>query len=192
MSSSRPVSPGGVAVARDRGGNGVVGVATPRDPSNRHLVVVQPPYYGWGAWSPWYGYGYGWGAGYGWGWGVGFGWGYPYAYPYGYGYGPGYYGYGNYVGIGWAPSGEGGGGGGSAAARTGSIRLRVSPSTAQVYIDGALVGTVEEFNGLSNHLELDAGTHQLELRAAGYETHQAQITVSADKTTTERATLKKK
>ena len=58
----------------------------------------------------------------------------------------------------------------SAPARrtTGSIRLRVSPASAKVYMDGALVGTVDEFNGFRNHLELESGRHQLELRADGY------------------------
>ncbi|HVZ19692.1 MAG TPA: hypothetical protein VG871_01445, partial [Vicinamibacterales bacterium] len=37
---------------------------------------------------------------------------------------------------------------------TGSIRFKVNPKSAKVYIDGALAGTVDEFDGLSDHLEL--------------------------------------
>jgi len=79
----------------------------------------------------------------------------------------------------------------SAEPLTGSIRLRVNPATAKVYVDGTLVGTVDEFNGLVHHLELAAGPHQLELRADGYETLTTDISVRAGKTTTERLSLKK-
>ena len=58
-------------------------------------------------------------------------------------------------------------------------------------MNGALVGTVDDFNGLSDHLELEAGTHQIELRLEGYETYQGEVTVEADKTRTERVNLKK-
>ena len=74
---------------------------------------------------------------------------------------------------------------------TGSIRLRASPSSASVYIDGALVGKVDEFDGFTDHLELDGGMHQLELRAEGYETYRGQIDVEVGKTLTERISLKK-
>lgn len=94
-----------------------------------------------------------------------------------------------------AGRGVGGGRGrGSIAApvSVGYLRLRMNLPTAQVYIDGMLAGTVADFSGLTNHLELAAGSHQLEIRAPGYESVQRAITVSADKTLTERATLKKK
>ena len=74
---------------------------------------------------------------------------------------------------------------------TGSIRLRVSPESAVVIIDGTQVGFVDDFNGFSDHLELTAGTHQLELRADGYEPVTKTITVRAGKTLTERVSLKK-
>jgi hypothetical protein len=75
---------------------------------------------------------------------------------------------------------------------TGSIRLKVSPGTAQVYIDGVLAGTASEFDGLfGHHLVLESGSHQLELRADGYETLHETLTVDAGKTLTERLSLKK-
>jgi hypothetical protein len=74
---------------------------------------------------------------------------------------------------------------------TGSIRLRVSPESALVIIDGTQVGVVDDFNGLSDHLELTAGTHQLELRAQGYEPLTKTVTVRAGKTLTERLSMKK-
>jgi len=114
----------------------------------------------------------------------------PFAYdPYGYGYG------------GYDPYGYGGGYSSSirdrdseedyAPRRVGSIRLRVDPKQAKVYIDGALVGTVDEFDGLTGHLDLDAGPHQLELKADGYQTYSGTINVPVGKTTTERVKMKK-
>lgn len=105
----------------------------------------------------------------------------PYGYydPYSYGYGYGY----------------GGGGGYSSASEpslTGSIRLKANLSTAKVYVDGTLMGTVDDFDGLSGHLALAGGMHQLELRADGYQTFSADINVAVGKTITERVSLKKK
>ncbi len=74
----------------------------------------------------------------------------------------------------------------------GSIRLRASPSSAKVYVDGTLMGIVDDFDGLSSHLDLAAGQHALELRADGYETYSGTINVLVGKTMTERVTLKKK
>jgi hypothetical protein len=73
----------------------------------------------------------------------------------------------------------------------GSIRLRANPREAKVYVDGALVGTVDEFDGLIHHLELAPGTHQLELRATGYESYSTDISVAAGKVRTERANLRR-
>ena len=75
---------------------------------------------------------------------------------------------------------------------TGSIRLRANVSSAKVYVDGTLVGTVDEFDGLTHHLDLEPGTHALELRADGYQSATKDVNVSAGKTTTERLSLKKK
>jgi hypothetical protein len=124
-------------------------------------------------------------------------WGY---YPYGFGYG--LFGYAPYAPYYYDPYlpfmyGYGGGYGGGIerdddSRPTGSIRLRMTPRDARVYIDGALVGTVDEFDGLTHHLDIQAGRHQLEIRAAGYENYTTEVVVTAGKTMTERASLKKK
>src|SRR5688572_5943162 len=41
---------------------------------------------------------------------------------------------------------------------------------AQVFVDGYYVGVAEEFGPGGRAINLDAGTHQVELRAAGYDT----------------------
>ena len=74
----------------------------------------------------------------------------------------------------------------------GSLRIRVNPAQAKVYLDGTLIGTADEFDGLSNHLAAEAGTHQLELRADGYEPFTTTVKVEPGKTITARASLKKK
>lgn len=100
----------------------------------------------------------------------------------------------------YSPYGYSGGGGGyRRAARddqdgerpTGALRLRANPTHARVYVDGALVGTVDDFDGLTGHLRLDAGTHQIELRAEGYETYTTEVTVTAGRTMTERTNLRR-
>ncbi len=181
----------GTAVSRGPSGQPATGNAVTRVPGSGGPVYIGHPIY------PGYGYGYGYpyypyyGYGYPY---YGFAFGYPYyGYPY-YGYGGfAYYGPGVSVGVHV--------GGGEALhaeedyvppARMGSIRLRINPSHGQVYIDGALAGRVDEFNGLSSHLELTAGPHDLEVRAPGYKTYQTQIVVEADRTTTTRASLSKK
>jgi PEGA domain len=73
----------------------------------------------------------------------------------------------------------------------GSIRLKVNPKTAKVYIDGALAGTADDFDGLGGHLDVEPGLHQMELRAEGFKTFTTQITVKANRTQTERISLKK-
>ena len=84
---------------------------------------------------------------------------YPYGYasPYGYGY-PGYYGY---------SSGYYGGG----HVRSGHARLRIldAPRHAEVYVDGYYAGVVDDFDGVFQHLELQPGPHQIEVRAPGFE-----------------------
>lgn len=74
---------------------------------------------------------------------------------------------------------------------TGAVRLRISPAHAKVYVDGTLVGVVDDFDGLSGHLRLTLGTHLVEIKADGYETFVPEITISEGKTTTVRGSLKK-
>jgi hypothetical protein len=75
---------------------------------------------------------------------------------------------------------------------TGSIRLRVKPSNAQVYLDGTLMGVVDQFDGLTTHLAAPAGTHELQIRADGYDALTMSVNVKEDRTVTARGNLKKK
>jgi hypothetical protein len=189
----------GNSAGRQRNGRPISGVAQPRGEND----LISFPFYGpWGSLYPYVGSGFGYGLGYvtydpwrygatGWVWGRNGLWYDPFSYnPYGFGGG-----YGGY----YDPYGYGGGYSSSMRdeeetyepRRVGSLRLRANPKEAKVYIDGALVGTVDEFDGLSDHLELEAGPHQLELKADGYQTYSGTINVPVGKTMTERVKMKK-
>jgi hypothetical protein len=194
-SSSRtgfdPNSSSSLASGRTRGGRPVTGEATPRPPASGDLIGF--PFWGpWGDWYPWYSGGFGWGVGfYGYSpWlyaGTCWGWGH-----YGAWYDPYGYCFDSY----WIDPGYGYSGGGPSEpkyqATTGTIRLRVDPSTAKVYIDNALAGTVAEFNGLTDHLEIEGGHHELKLVADGFQIYTGDINVEIGRTKTVRVNLKKK
>jgi hypothetical protein len=192
------------AGSRDRDGRPTYGTAIRRTSpivgggyfDDKWLHYAGYPFSPWGRWYPWYagGWGYGWVSydpwrfgGTRWVWGRYGTWWYgatpwydpwydPYFDPYGY--------YGMYMG--------GGGGGYHESSMMGSLRVKVSPSDAQVYVDGVLQGVVDDFDGLRNHLEVPMGDHKIEIKKDGYETLTGDVTVEADKTLTFRGSLKKK
>lgn len=180
--------------ARDRDGRTLVHTAVPRDYS---VTGLDFPLFGpWGRYFPWFGTGFGWNYGFvsynpfiygntAWLWNR-----YGFYDPYGlYGYDPyGYYspyGYDNGYGRNERQAQQVG-------QPTGSLRLRVNPSGAKVYVDGTLMGLVDDFDGLSHHLDIPAGSHTIEFRADGYETYTTNITVELGRTVTLRASLNRK
>jgi hypothetical protein len=93
----------------------------------------------------------------------------PYPAPYGYpstGYPPDYYQQGS-VTVAPGPSVSGG------------VSFEVNPPTAQVYVDGQYVGTVETFDGTKQPLTIATGEHRIELRCQGYETVTFDVNVLA-------------
>lgn len=164
---------------------------------NYNLYFPIDPFSPWGRWYPWY---YG-----------GFGYGYVSFDPWRYGtsrysmyrygswynpYDPWCYGVGYWLCDPWGGASTSSYGGQNdeekEEAPTGSIRLRITPAHAKVYVDGALVGTVADFDGLGSHLKLTLGQHQIEIKADGYETFVPQVELQAGRTVTVRGTLKKK
>jgi hypothetical protein len=192
------------AGSRDRNGRSITGTAIHRASpigggsyfDERWLRTAGYPFSPWGRWYPWYsgGWGYGWVSydpwrfgGTRWVWGRYGTWWYG-ATPW---YDPWYDPY-----YGWYGMTYGGGGGRSYdrdenRGNTGTLRLKVNPSAAKVYIDGVLQGVVDDFNGLSSSLDVTEGVHQLEIRGEGYATLKAEIKVEAGKTQTFRGSLKK-
>ena len=177
----------GTGTGRTNPGANVAGFAAAR---TFDLTPVSFPFYGpWGQYYPLFGSGFG------------YGYGYLYYDPWSYGatrwlwgrYGMWYdpWGYDPYGSYSYSSSGYSSSVRDTEPKRTGSIRLKANQKTAKVYIDGALVGVVDDFDGLSDHLELEGGPHQLELRADGYEPYVGVLNVEAGKTLTERVSLKR-
>lgn len=134
--------------------------------------------------DPFFPYGYGY-PGYGLGLGLGFydPWYDPWFGGYGYGYGGGYGGY--------YPYGYGGQGYGYATEDEGSIRLKVKPRDAKVYVDGYFVGVVDGFDGVFQKLKLNGGHHHVEVKADGYETAEFDVLIAPDQTVTYEGELKR-
>jgi hypothetical protein len=138
------------------GGSAPVGHAVPRGSAGAPGHPVYPggghgggyyPYYGYGYYHPYYPY-YGYGYGYpywGFGFSIGFGFGYPYGYGY-WGYPYGGYAYG-------APY----------VSNYGGVKIQNAPKDAAVYADGYYVGTVEDFDGAFQQLNLESGAHHIEV-----------------------------
>lgn len=177
----------GPAQARPSSGRPVSGIAVPRSTFPPTRIIVPSRYYGVSPWLYYSPYAYGaFGLGY-WGWDpYWWGWGmYPnyWGYPYGYG---GYYGgYGGYYG-----------GGYSRYDRDyyyrdyGSLRLKVKPRNAEVYVDGYYMGQVDDFDGTFQHLDLDEGAHRIEIRASGFQPLVFEMRVAPGRTTTYRGELR--
>ena len=61
---------------------------------------------------------------------------------------------------------------------TSPVELEVSPPSALVFLNGVLVGSVDEFGRGSDFLYLDAGAYTLEFRAPGFHTRTLKLNVS--------------
>ena len=72
----------------------------------------------------------------------------------------------------------------------GSVKLKVTPKEAEVYVDGTFYGQVDRYDGAFQSLELRSGTHKIEIRAAGYETIQVEVRILPGRTVTYRSEMK--
>jgi hypothetical protein len=161
-------SSSGKAVARGdrpRGDRSTVGTAGPR---------THPPHGGGGG---------GWDGGY-----------YPpYYWAYG-GAGLGYFYYDPFWGDPWGYGGGyyGGGGGYSSSTQQvddGELRLKVKPKKAQVFVDGNLEGTVDDFDGTFERLKLPEGPHRIELRLEGHQPLSFEVNILPNELVTYRGKL---
>lgn len=154
------------SVPRGRGDRTPVGTAVERQgpPHGGHYPGYYPPYYYYPPYAGfiWDPFWWGYGAGYGYGDPTG---GYPV-------YGGGY---------------DNGGGDVS----YGSLKLKVKPSDAQVYVDGYFSGLVDDYDGLFQKLNLEVGPHHIEVRAEGYETLSLDVRIEFDQTVTYKGELRK-
>jgi hypothetical protein len=154
---------GSVSRGVPRGGGGVrVAPRVGERPNYRSYNYG--PRFGLGFYS---GYPYGYYPGY-----YGYGYGYPYGYGYGYPYG--------YVGGGYV-------GGGYAGNSYGGLRITDAPHAAAVYADGYYVGTVDDFDGKLQHLNLEAGAHHIEVAPQGQPRIAFDVNIRLGQTITYRA-----
>ncbi len=81
----------------------------------------------------------------------------------------------------------------SRASRThdGALRLQISPRDAEVFIDGYLMGLVDDFDGTFQRLHLEAGEHTLEVYRAGYRIGRQKIFIGPHATLRVKYTLPK-
>ncbi len=173
-SSAPAPSPGGGGSGRavpsgDGGGSQAV-PARPRGDREPSGVAVPrraapPPSGGGTIIIPGYGNYYPWGWGYG---GLGLGGYYGFYDPWWYGYSPGYY----------------------SSDYEGSIRLKVKPRDAAVFVDGYFAGEVDEFDGLFQRLHVEPGPHRIEVRADGFETLSFDVRILPDRTVTYEGELR--
>ena len=84
---------------------------------------------------------------------------------------------------------SGGYGTGGYRGAVGSLRLKVKPVNAQVYIDGYYVGLVDSFDGTFQRLEIEAGSHRVEVRAEGFTPVQFDVMVTPGETITYKGQL---
>ena len=73
----------------------------------------------------------------------------------------------------------------------GYLHLDVRPGTAQVFVDGFYVGTVDDVNASGRGLFIEAGPHRVEVRLDGFETTTFDVRIAPNQTTAYRHTLAK-
>jgi hypothetical protein len=73
----------------------------------------------------------------------------------------------------------------------GTLRLKMKPRDATVYVDGYYAGRVDDFDGIFQRLRVEPGPHRIEIRADGYETHVLDVLVQRDRNIVYEADLKR-
>jgi hypothetical protein len=71
----------------------------------------------------------------------------------------------------------------------GGVQLDLEPRRAQVFVDGAYAGVVDDFRGYYRHLALPAGPHLIEVITSGYMPLTFETMVVPDRTITYRWSL---
>jgi len=69
----------------------------------------------------------------------------------------------------------------------GGLRITGAPRDARVFADGYFVGIVNDFDGIFQHLNLEAGSHHIEIDWGGYQPMAFDVYVRPGETTTFRA-----
>ena len=67
---------------------------------------------------------------------------------------------------------------------TGSLRLKVKPRDAEVFVDGYYVGLADHFDGFAQRLRLEEGTYHIEIRHPDYLPIDLDVLIVAGETVT--------
>ena len=73
----------------------------------------------------------------------------------------------------------------------GGVRIEDAPEDAEVFADGYYMGIVDDFDGIFQHMNLEAGPHRIEIQAPGYEPIVFDVRVEPDQTITYRANMQR-
>ena len=71
------------------------------------------------------------------------------------------------------------------------VRVMAAPREAEVFVDGYLVGTVDDFDGWSQRLRVEPGEHDIELYLDGYRSVKHRMLLRPGETHKIRATLER-
>ena len=72
----------------------------------------------------------------------------------------------------------------------GSVKLKVKPRDAEVFVDGYFAGVVDDFDGVLQALKLDSGAYNIEIRKPGFEPLRFDVRVQPDRSITFRGEMK--
>jgi len=71
----------------------------------------------------------------------------------------------------------------------GAVRIVDAPRDAQVFVDGYYAGVVDDYDGVFQHLNLEAGSHHIEIEAADYPPLAFDVRIDPGRTITYHARL---
>jgi hypothetical protein len=71
----------------------------------------------------------------------------------------------------------------------GSLRIVDAPRDAQVFVDGYYAGVVDDYDGVFQHLNLEAGSHHIEIEEDGYPALAFDVRIEPGQTITYRANI---
>jgi len=72
----------------------------------------------------------------------------------------------------------------------GAVRIVDAPPDAQVFVDGYYAGVVDDYDGVFQHLNLEAGSHHIEIEEQGYPPIAFDVRVEPGQTITYRANIR--
>ena len=71
----------------------------------------------------------------------------------------------------------------------GSLRLKIKPRDAQVFVDGYYAGVVDDYDGIFQRLNLEMGAHHIEVEEQGYPPMEFDVRIEPGQTITIRGDI---